>query len=136
LSEVTLSLLAADGTMHSKAGLNWGQREGRDPDQAYIPVPAEVHRDLPGFFPPLGRRFTVQTDDGEVFICVTAQQNRKGLETPEDNSLLGRYFRRRLGVGSGEFVTRDHLQAYGRTDVKITKIDDDLYIMEFSRHDR
>ena len=61
-----------------------------------------------------------------------AQQNRKGIHTPEDNSLLGRYFRKRLGLPSGAQVKKADLEKYGRSDVTIFKIDGDLYLLDFS----
>ncbi len=32
----------ARGEVHQRSGLNWGQREGRNPDQAYIPIPSTI----------------------------------------------------------------------------------------------
>lgn len=132
---VRLSLLTGSGEMHWHSGLNWGQRNNRDRDQAYIPVPIQVHRNDPDFFPPLGHRFLVQTDDGELFWCVMAQENRKGIHTPEDNSILGSYFRKRLGLNSGARVEKEHLDQYGRSDTTFYRIDGDLFFMDFSIED-
>lgn len=130
---VTLPLLATKGDRkgetHQAAGLNWGQRYGRDPNQAYIPIPKEV-RDR-SFFPPITERFTALTDDDKSLILVVAQQYGKALHTTLDNSELGGYFRRRLGVPSGKFVTRQHLEQYGRLDVSFYRIDPETYQMDF-----
>ncbi len=127
---VTLTLLnTRDGETHKKAGLNWGQREGRNPNQAYIPVPKEVQDT--DFFPERKEQFTVLTDDGDSFIFVRAQANGKALETTENNSYLGEYIRSRIGVPSGKRVTREHLSQYGRTDVTFTKIEEETYLMDF-----
>ncbi len=127
----TLTLLStSDGETHNQSGLNWGQRYGREPNQAYIPIPSAVSQS--GFFPPRANHFTLITDDNESFDCVVAQDGDKAIHSTKNNSLLGRYFRKRLGVPLGEFVTRGHLQAYGRTDLKICKIDDETYFMDFS----
>lgn len=48
-----------------------------------------------------------------------------------DNSELGRYFRKRIGVPSGTFVTRQHLLDYGRHDVGFYRIDPETYQMDF-----
>lgn len=117
------------GSTHQKSGLNWGQREGRNPNQAYIPVPVEVSRS--GFFPPNGVHFQVVTDDGESFICTVAQAGGKAIETPHDNALLGQYFRKRLGINSGAFVDIRDLKEYGSTFVSFTKISDDLFLLDF-----
>lgn len=132
---ITLSLLDThSGDTHKKSGLNWGQIElgpaGRKkPYQAYIPVPSAVQ--LSDFFPNRGEQFTVLTDDGNSFIFVRAQAGGKALHTTLDNSQLGKYIRSRLGVRSGQYVTRQHLAEYGRTDITFTKIDEETYILDF-----
>lgn len=131
LEHVRLSLLDADGEMHTAGGLNWGQRDHRNRNEAYIPVPALVGRS--GFFPDLRVHFTVLTDDRKALICTRAQTNGKAIETPTNNSLLGEYFRGRIGVASGAIVEKVDIQRYGRTDVDFYKIDDQTYYMDFSR---
>lgn len=130
---VILSLLITrgkrKGDTHHKGGLNWGQRDRRNPDEAYIPIPKAV-RDS-SFFPPREQRFTALTDDGQSLILVVAQQDGKALHTTMDNSELGRYFRARIGVPKGEFVTRQHLLNYGRTNVGFYRIDPETYQMDF-----
>ncbi len=133
LDSVTLSLVVKSGGAERvplRSGLNWGQRPGRNPNQAYLSVPGEVQR--MGFFPVAGRRFGVETDDGELFVLVRAQASGKALETPDDNALLGRYFRQRLGVESGRLVTLAHLRRYGRTSVDIFKVSELKYRLDFS----
>lgn len=121
------------GRVHERSGLNWGQRSGREPNQAYIPIPSRVHAQNPGFFPDRGIEFTMITDDGESFICVVAQDNNKAIETSRDNSILGRYFRRRLGLPYGTKITNKHIESYGRNYVTIYKVDEGTYFMDFSR---
>lgn len=127
---VTLSLLVKQtGETPDKSGINWGQRVGRDKNQAYINIPAEIGRS--GFFPDVKEPFTVLTDDGESFIMVRAQDGGKGLETKQSNALLGEYLRARMGAPSGGYVTRQHLDEYGRTDVTFAKIDEETYLLNF-----
>lgn len=121
-----------DNQVHMRSGLNWGQREGREPNQAYIPIPSEIHKNNPDFFPDLGVEFTVVTDDGESFVCTVAQQGRKAIHTNHDNSILGKYFRKRLGVPLGERVERCHLDQYGRDFVTLYKLNDNTYFMDFA----
>ena len=133
LESVTLSLLDNKNKRDTprRSGINWGQRPeyNRDPNQAYIHIPARIQKS--GFFPDRGEQFTVLTDDGDSFICVRAQDGGKGLQTTQDNSLLGAYLRARMMVGSGEYVTRHHLVEYGRADVTFTKIDPETYLLDF-----
>jgi|SRR5690606_27520018 len=128
---VTLSLLHSDKyEVPARSGLNWGQRPGREKNQAYINIPADIGRS--GFFPDIRNTFTILTDDDKHLICVRAQANGKGLHTTLNNSLMGEYFRYRLGLKNGEFVTLEHLIRYGRTDVDIYKLDEETYYLDFS----
>jgi hypothetical protein len=125
-----VQLTGSVGQVHSKSGLNWGQREGRNPDQAYIPIPSSVRKKE--FFPPRGEHFQLITDDGESFIATVAQDGDKALETPHDNSLLGKYFRKKLGLVSGVFVETNDLERFGSTGVIVEFVGDDLYRLIFS----
>ncbi|MXZ81092.1 MAG: NgoFVII family restriction endonuclease [Gammaproteobacteria bacterium] len=118
------------GNTPARSGINWGQRPGRDMNQAYISIPTQIRKS--DFFPDRAEQFTVLTDDGDSFIMVRAQQGEKALHTTPSNALLGKYIRARLGVNSGQYVTREHFVKYGRTDVSFTKIDEETYFMDFS----
>ena len=133
LESIELSFLAK-GKVHERSGINWGQREGRNPDQAYIPIPASIYKHS-NFFPAKGQKFTVATDDGRSFIMVRRQDKGKALHTPDDNSILGKYLRKRLGLKLGQLVENVHFEDYGRTDVTFTKVDDETYFMDFSVND-
>ncbi len=130
LRRVELPLVDRNGNVPSRSGLNWGQREGRDPNQAYLSVPAPIAQS--GFFPPRTVHFNVLTDDGQTMELSVAQDGGKALHSPNDNSIIGHYFRRRLGLRDGEYVTRAHLDAYGRTTVTMLKDDDENYYLDFS----
>jgi hypothetical protein len=126
---LVMSRASDQGEVHQKSGLNWGQREGRNPDQAYIPIPSTTAKSK--FFPDKGVHFQVVTDDGEAFICTVAQDGDKALETPSDNSILGKYFRRRLGLPSGAFIEKSHLSNFGSNVVRVYKDSDDCYRLSF-----
>lgn len=112
------------------SGLNWGQRPGREQNQAYLSIPAYIQKS--NFFPLPGHPFLIECDDGEIFNCIRAQANGKAIHTPLNNSLLGIYFRRRLGVMPGYMVKIDHLIKYGRSSVDISKLTDNRYFLDFS----
>lgn len=132
LESVRVSLLDRNGNIHNRAGLNWGQRPGREPNQAYLQLSPSVHKS--NFFPLRSIHFTVFTDDNKTFICTRAHKNPMGagIETPQNNSLIGEYFRNRLGLPNGAFVRKEDLIRYGRTEVTFYKIDDENYYMDFS----
>jgi len=130
LPYVKLSLLDRYGRLPPISGLNWGQRPHRNRNQAYIRLPANIGRT--DFFPDRSIHFTVLTDDEKILTCSRAQSNGKAIHTPQNNSQMGEYFRNRLGVSNGAFITLDDLLRYGRTDVSFYKIDDETYFMDFS----
>lgn len=134
-NKIELSLLDKSNSVPAISGLNWGQRPGREPNQAYISIPSNVTKS--GFFPLIRNPFSVICDDGAVLFCVTAQPKKKGeldghaIHT-RDNSDLGKYIRRRIGVPLGEKVSLDNLRTYGRTSVTIVKLDNENYALDFS----
>lgn len=130
LPRTSVSFLDNRGNLPQRSGLNWGQRLGREPNQAYIRLPIELTRT--GFFPPRGEHFTLLTDDNKVLICVRRQDYGKAIHTPDNNSRMGLYFRYRLNVPEGMNITKEDLEHYGRTDVDFYKIDEETYYMDFS----
>lgn len=131
LENCILSLVTArTGEPGTKSGLNWGQRNKRNRNEAYIPLPSRVAKS--GFFPLNKQHFLVVTDDHHTLQLRVEQQNDKAITTPSSNALLGEYFRNRLGLANGEYVNSGHLRDYGRTDVTFYKIDDEQYYMDFS----
>jgi HKD family nuclease len=136
LESVCISLLASrgpfNGQLAPRSGLNWGQRPEykREPNQAYIRVPKTV-ADLK-FFPERGVNFTILTDDNKILTAVIEQDNAKAITTPQNNSLIGIYFRNRLDSALDELVPTEKLISYGRTDVCFYKVDDETYYMDFS----
>ena len=132
LQHTNVNLLDNRGRLPQRSGLNWGQRPeyGREPNQAYIRLPMTVAKT--DFFPPLKEVFTILTDDGKSMICVRAQDGAKAIHSTQSNSILGIYLRYRLGVPEGGRITKQHLEAYGRTDLDFYKIDEETYYMDFS----
>jgi len=45
---------------------------------------------------------------------------------------MGEYLRYRLGVASGQIVTIEDLQRYGRIDIDISLQDEGIYYFDFS----
>ena len=119
------------GEVPKRSGLNWGQRERRDRNQAYLSIPKR-YRD---FFPDRGEAFMVVTDDNHTMFMVRAQDGGKALHTAPSNATMGEYFRSRLGVDSGAYVTTEDLRRYGRTDVVFSHLPDQPgdFFMDFSK---
>lgn len=137
IRETTISLLDSKeykkGNLVTpdKSGINWGQRENRNRDQAYLAINGEIRKT--DFFPTDDSPFAMITDDGNVLSCArVAGVYGKQIQTYVDNSELGAYLRARLGLPSGTYVTYEHLKEYGRTDIRIEKIDDRTFYLDFS----
>jgi hypothetical protein len=130
---VRISLLSKDGTLSEKGGLNWGQRPGREPNQAYLSIRASARKE--GFLPEEKFTFSLITDDNKAMDCTVQQASRKAISTTNDNSLLGKYFRERLNVAVGSLVTKENLMAYGRTDFLLKKLDDETFFLDFRKPD-
>lgn len=130
ITQVTLPLLSRSGDTGKKSGLNWGHRNKRNRNEAYIPLPARIAKS--GFFPLGKKHFTAWTDDGHNLILRVEQANNKAITTPMSNALLGEYFRGRIERANGAYVSLQDLEVYGRTDVTFYKIDDEEYYMDFS----
>lgn len=127
---IHLSFLTRTGEVGKRSGLNWGQRQGRNKNEAYIPLPINIATS--GFFPLNKQHFLVVTDDHHTLLLRVEQQNDKAITTPASNALLGEYFRNRLELPNGAYVHTSDLINYGRTDVSFIKIDDEQYYMDFS----
>lgn len=142
---VRISFLDRQGNLPAVSGLNWGQRTEnridpvtgvitvvrREPNQAYLSLKGDSRKE--GFLPKRAYNFTLSTDDGYSFDCVRAQDGDKAIHSTNNNSELGLYFRRRLGLQDGAFITTEDLENYGRTDYTITKVDGENFILDFSK---
>ena len=130
ISKVKVDLLDKNG--NPQYGLNWGQRTGREPNQAYIQLPIEVYRS--DFFPKKPEHFFIHTDDGLDIKFTRAQKTDEGtaLQTPDDNSYFGKYIRDRLGISHGQEITAKDILDYGCKEITFFKINDKYY-MDFSR---
>lgn len=128
---VTLPLIIEKtGEPGQRSGLNWGQRAGRNPNEAYIPLSRKVAQS--GFFPLNKQHFLVVTDDHHTLQLRVEQQGDKAITTPASNAQLGEYFRNRLGLANGVRVSCADLDLYGRHNVSFYKIDDEQFYMDFS----
>lgn len=122
-------------------GINWGQRDNRNPNQSYAPITAEISRS--GFLPPKNTPFTVHCDDGAVLILrgssggskdspTDSMPSGKDLSSIPSNARLGEYLRSRMGLRSGQYVSVEDLEAYGRKDFTLERLKDGDYYLDFS----
>ena len=98
--------------------------------KAYLSLKNDARRD--GFLPPQTETFTLITDDGQAMDCVVAQQGRKAVQSTNNNSEIGKYIRKRIGVPLGNPVTKQDLELFGRTDYTLEKINDETFLLDLS----
>ncbi len=126
--------------VHVKSGLNWCFAKAHvSTNDAYIALRKTFLRNNPGFFPPHGRCVDVVWDDGATMRCLLeGTQDVDGVISPKqistfnNKSILGKYLRERLGVGSDHIVTYQDLQNYGRDHIEVIPTDDGKYYFDFS----
>jgi hypothetical protein len=147
------------GSVPSKSGLNWGMARLTGShvhiDDAYIPILKDNIRRFPHLFPPKlifprehveeGRRnrhneaIEIIWDDGTTMRgLLEGNQNENGTIFPKQiashplKRSLGQYIRRRLGVPSGQEITNEDLDRYGRRDIEISLQAEGIYLFDFS----
>ena len=152
----TLSLVGQNGEVQNAAGLNWGQNPSNHTtkNDAYIKIRIQDIKDFPILFSPKqlsprhpdgrGRlhrhndKIDIVWDDGTNMEGIFfGNQIIDGVMYPKQvgsfptYSEMGKYFRQRLKVPSGQPVRRHHLDRYGRTDVSISLLGKGVYKFDF-----
>ncbi|MBP6385746.1 MAG: hypothetical protein KA313_09660 [Pseudarcicella sp.] len=108
-----------------RSGLNQWNANGRKRDfgEIYIPIPAELHRKYPTFFPKRDEDFSLQIPTGEIFSAKVCQENSKALMTNPNKALSDWLLRKVLQLKEGELATMEKLDKLGFDSVIITKSD-------------
>jgi hypothetical protein len=106
-----------------KSGLNQWNAGGRERDlgEIYIPIPAELHRKYPDFFPPRDEIFNLQIPSGDIFTSKVCQENSKALMTNPNRALSDWLLRKVLQLKEGELATMEKLDLLGFDSVIILK---------------
>jgi len=145
-----LTLLDRSGEVPPRSGLNWGQGIGNvTPNDAYIAIRMKFLRENPFIIPPKDKLHAFRLpkqpieliwDDGVIMDGSLEGNNSSLIDgemypkqlTTKSKADMGAYLRRRLGLRSGQKVTRKHLDDYGRTDISITLVGEGIYELDFS----
>ena len=124
-------------TVQEKAGLNQWNAAGRqrDPDEVYIPVPAKFHHRCPSFFPRKDTKFELILPGKKTISAKICQDGSKALMS-DPNKELGKWILRDvLRLQDGELLTIDRLYQLGIDSVRIDKLKDGVYEMNFAAVD-
>ncbi|MBP5442915.1 MAG: AAA family ATPase [Treponema sp.] len=112
----------------------------RTGNEAYIALPPSIYDS--DFYPKNGIEFDIKTDDSKTLHFVRAQSkiagddNGHSLETTnsdgqDGNKELGKYLRLRLGIASGEPITKEAVTKYGNDKITFSKDENGNYYLSF-----
>ncbi len=107
-----------------KSALNQWNAGGRKRNfgEIYIPIPIEIHKKYPTFFPAKDNHFNLTIPTGEIFTAKVCQDNSKALMT-DPQAISDWLLRKVLQLQEGELATIEKLDELGFDSVMITKID-------------
>ena len=106
-----------------KSGLNQWKASGRIRDfgEVYIPIPVEIHKQFPNFFPERNKEFDLKIPTGEVFSAKVCQQNSKALMTNPNKAMSDWLLRKIFQLKEGEPATIEKMYKLGFDSVIIEK---------------
>lgn len=109
------STRSKDKEVPEKSGLNQWNAGGRarHEDEVYIPVPKEIHNNMPNFFPERHVEFTLRLPDGEILSAKMCQSDSKGLMSNPNRALGHWILRKVLRLKPDTLVTKEHLDKAG-----------------------
>jgi hypothetical protein len=118
-----------------RSGLNQWNANGRKRDfgEIYIPIPAELHKKYPNFFPKRDEDFNLQIPTGEIFSAKLCQENSKALMTNPNKALSDWLLRKVLQLKEGELATIEKLDKLGFDSVIITKADNQNFKIDIMK---
>lgn len=132
-STIYLPLYGKNKKVYERSGLNQWNAAGRtrDINEVYIPIPSAVHQQSPNFFPKRDKPFNLILPTGKVLQSKVCQSGDKALMS-YSNKALGKWILRDvLSLDEGELLTYTKLQTIGIDSVRLDKIDDENYEINF-----
>jgi len=133
---IFLPLYGREHFVYTNSGLNQWNAKGRkrDYDEVYIPIPAIIHRMYPTFFPSRDKSFNLKLPNSAVIEAKVCQDGGKALMS-KSNKVLGQWILRDvLKLKEGELLTYEKLQILGIDSVRIDKINEENYEINFAKN--
>lgn len=120
-----------------KSGLNQWNAAGRKRDigEVYIPIPIEIHKYFPNFFPSRDKPFELKIPTGEIFSAKVCQENSKALMTNPNKALSDWLLRKVFEVKEGELLTIEKMNELGFDSVVIYKDENGDYKIDKAKID-
>jgi len=118
-----------------KSGLNQWNASGRKRDfgEIYIPIPIEIHKNYPNFFPKRNTKFNLKVPTNEILSAKVCQDNSKALMTDPNKAMSDWLLRKVLELKEGELATIEKLDKLGFDSVIITKVDNDNFKIDIRK---
>lgn len=126
-----------DKRISEKSGLNQWNAGGRERNisEIYIPIPIEIHKQFPDFFPDRDEPFKLKVPSGEVYDAKVCQDNSKALMTNPNKDLSNWLLRNVLKLKDGELATMDKLDKLGLDSVILIKDNEGLFKIDIMKTD-
>lgn len=123
---IYLPLYGKNKIVFEKSGLNQWNAGGRKRNQneVYIPIPAEIHKNFPKFFPKRDTPFNLSLPNGDIMQSKICQDGGKALMSYSNRELGEWILRDVLSIKEGELLTYEKLKVVGIDSVRIDKIRD------------
>ncbi len=135
IDTVYLPLYGKDYKVYENGGLNQWNAKGRvrHKDEIYIPIPKRFYSFKPNFFPKKDTIFTLNLPNKKTIQAKICQQNSKALMS-NPNKDLGKWLLRDVfKLKEGTLVSNELLNTYGIDSVRIDKISEDEFDINFSK---
>ncbi|SMM99920.1 hypothetical protein SPONN_1085 [uncultured Candidatus Thioglobus sp.] len=132
---VYLPLYSKNMEVPKKSQLNqWNARgRTRNENEAYIFIPKKIHDNFPNFFPNRTQSFSLKLPNGETMKSKVCQDGGKALMS-HSNKKLGQWILRDvLKLKEGELLTYAKLQILGIDSVRIDKISNTEFEINFAK---
>jgi len=131
---IFLPLYGKNHIVFDKSGLNQWNANGRDRhfNEVYIPIPAYIHKKYPSFFPDRNQPFDLKLPNGKIIKSKICQDGGKALMSCSNRELGQWILRDVLKLTEGELLTYKKLQILGVDSVRIDKINDVTYEINFA----
>ena len=118
-----------------KSGLNQWNAGGRKRNigETYIPIPQMIHKYYLDFFPARNEIFKIVLPTNDKLKAKICQDGGKALMTNPNKDLAEWLLRKVLKLELGELLTYKYLETIGVDSVKVTKLDQKLFKIDFAK---
>lgn len=137
IDTVYLPLYGKNKKVFPRSGLNQWNANGRirNYNEVYIPIPVKVHQKSSSFFPKRDYPFNLKLPNGDNLKAKVCQDSSKALMSYSNKELGEWILRDVLRLEEGELLTYKKLQRLGVDSVRIDKIDNNHFEINFGSLD-